>query len=123
MRHRYREPKIKKQGKYFVIRITGADGVRRYIKLGTTLSEARTNYRDYLEQLLSQSSDYPDYKVNIQQGVDLYLEVKRKQLGSPNSFKRYSEIMVNFKRVLVIKYPRLVYLEEIKEFRSLVCSE
>lgn len=115
MRQRYREPKIKRQGKYYVIRITNTDGRRGIIRLGTTLEEARVNFRDYMLQLLNKKSDYPSYRISLQQGIETYLEAKRKQLSSPNSYKRYNEIISNFNRVMQLKFPLINYMDQIKE--------
>lgn len=115
MRQRFREPKIQKRGKYLVIRVLCPDGVRRFIKLGKTEREAHKNFHDYMSQLLSKKSDYPSYRITIRQGIEAYLDTKRKQLGSPNSLLRYRIIIDNFKRFLVVKYPSLIYFDEIQE--------
>lgn len=115
MRQRLREPKIQRRGKYFVIRVTCQDGVRRFIKLGKTEKESRINYLDYMAQLHSKKSDFPSYRVTIKQGLETYLDAKSKQLGSPNSLLRYKNVIDNFRRFHISKYPSLVYFDEIKE--------
>lgn len=104
----------KKRGRHFEIRITKPDGSRPWLKLGETRGEAYVNFIDYLKQLKSKQSDYPSYRATIKQGIDVYLEAKKKQLGSPFSLTRYSNSMDNFKEFLMVKYPSLLYLDEIQ---------
>jgi len=104
----------KKRGKYFVIRITKPDGSRPWIKLGEFREEAQVNFIDYLKQLKSQKSDYPSYRATIKQGIDTYLEAKKKKLGSPFSYTRYCNVMDNFREFLSAKFSSLVYLDEIQ---------
>ena len=61
----------------------------------------------------SKKSEQPNYRVNINQAAEAYLSTKQKQLGSPASFVRYSEIIVHFKRYIVEKCSELIYMDEI----------
>lgn len=104
----------KKRGRHFKIRITKPDGSRPWLKLGETREEAYINYIDYLKQLKSKQSDFPSYRATVKQGIETYLEAKKKHLGSPVSFVRYCNVIDNFKELLRIKYPLLCYLDEVQ---------
>jgi integrase len=115
MKKRFREPKIFKKGSYLVVRVTCPDGKRRFIKLGKDRQEANANFYNCMAQQRSNKSDYQSYRVRIGQGVETYLENKKKQLGSYSSFIRYKEMINNFKRFLDTKHPELVYMDLVQE--------
>lgn len=114
MRQRFRQPKVQKRGRYFVIRITLPNGKRQFLKLGKTQEETKVNFYNYMAQMRSKKSDYPTYRATILQGLETYLATKSKQL-SPNSFVRYRIVADNLKRFLAAKYPSLAYFDEIQE--------
>lgn len=104
----------KKRGRYFIIRITKADGSRPRIRLGATREEALNSYADYVKQLKSKKLSYPTYRATIKQGMDAYLEIKKNKV-KPNSLTRFRGILVNFKRFIDTKHLYLVFLDELQE--------
>lgn len=111
-RQRFREPKIQKRGKYFVIRVTFPDGRRQFVKLGKTEQEAKLNYHDYMLQLLNKKSDFQgDYRATIEQGVNFWKENKKNTI-TDSSFNRYDIYLRNFSGFLKDKYPQLKYFDE-----------
>lgn len=103
------------KGKQYYSRITTSKGRREWKAVGRTVNEARIGLKDLQAQLLSQKSDRHTYRATIRQGIDAYLEGKKKQLGSPYSFTRYCNHLNNLCYFLQQKYPNLQYLDELEK--------
>lgn len=103
----------KKRGKYFVIRITGSNGSRPWVKLGETRQEALSAYADYIKQLKCKRDPYPTYRATIRQAIEAYYEIKQGRVKE-NSLRRFKEIINNFQQFIATRYPLLSYLDELE---------
>lgn len=113
MRKRYRMPKsIYHRGRWYCFKITTSYGKRIEIK-SSTLEEARKKRNDIEKQIFSVVSENPTYRVEIDQGINLWLKYKKGRIDESSSI-RYTIYADNFKKFLKVKYPGLQYFDEIQ---------
>lgn len=113
MRKRFRMPKtIYRRGRWHCFKVTTSYGKRVEIQ-SATLEEARKKRNEIEKQIFSAVSDTPNYRVEIDKGIDFWLKYKKGRIDE-SSFIRYEVYVDNFKEFLKAVYPNLQYLDEIQ---------
>lgn len=112
MRKRFRVPKtIYRRGPWYCFKITASSGKRIEIKSATE-KEARLRLFKMPEQIFSDVSEKPSYRVTFEQGIDFWLRCKEGVIDKA-SLDRFKTYMANIRDFLNNKYPKLKYFDEI----------